>query len=62
MKEKPVFLVNNNVQPDGLSKEEALRYLNVECSSQRKIMVVSRNLDVLENLLGDPLYCCELNS
>ena len=36
MKENPVFLVIDNVQPDDVSKAEVLEYLNVEYSSQRQ--------------------------
>lgn len=49
-----MFLVLDNVQPNEVSREEALKYLNIVYNSGSKIMVISRSRDVVEDLLGEP--------
>lgn len=60
MKEYPVFLVIDNVQPDNESKEEVEKYLNVKYHSDSRILVISRSSDVVEGLLKASRYCCEI--
>ncbi|KAG0606188.1 hypothetical protein M758_9G120900 [Ceratodon purpureus] len=61
MKEYPVFLVIDNVQPNELvSKEEVLKYLSIEYHPGSKIMVISRSPDVVEDLLGESRYSCKM--
>lgn len=60
MKEYPIFLVIDNVQPHEESIEEAREYLSIEYNSRSKIMITSRSRDVVKFLLGDRSYCCEM--
>lgn len=58
MKAHPVFLVIDNVSHDEESKEEVRNYLNVKHNPDSKIMVISRSSNVVEDLLGEPRFCC----
>jgi len=58
MKDHPVFLVIDNVSHDEESKEEVQNYLNVKYNPDSKIMVISRSSNVVEDLLGEPCFCC----
>ena len=56
MEEHPVFLVIDNVQFDGVSEQEARKYLNMKHNWKSKIMIISRSLDVVKGLLGKSGY------
>ena len=60
MEEHPVFLVIDNVQFDGVSEQEARKYLNMKYNWKSKIMIISRSLDVVKGLLGKSGYCSQI--